>query len=738
MNILDGLNEMQRLAVTHTEGPLLILAGAGSGKTRTIIHRIAYILTQNLAKAYQVLALTFTNKAAGEMKSRIGQFDIDYIDEMWMGTFHSICARILRRGAEHIGYTKSFTIYDETDAKRLASSCLKELNIDEKKLALNYVRTVISNAKGEYVSAEQFSEQASMQHNVNIKQAALVYSLYQKKLAENNAMDFDDLLYLTVKLLRTAPEIREYYQNRFKYILVDEYQDTNHLQYEIAAILAEKSHNLCVCGDDDQSIYSWRGADIRNILDFEEDFPDAKTIRLEQNYRSTKCILDASNSVIAHNTDRKGKKLWTNNDSGELIHLTSYTDDRAEADEIAKSIKKLQAEGADTDDIAILCRVNSQTRSLEEGLDRAHIRYQIVSGIKFNERAEIKDIFAYLQLAVNNLDTVAFLRAIAAPKRGIGPSTLEKLTDYANFKGYNLVEACASANDIPQMTSGVKKKLGDFAELVNSLFDMSRTSPLADVVETAISESGYIEALQSSKLENVDSRIENLKELVSKAADFDAHNAEATLEAFLEENALLSSADELDADTSRVRMLTIHSAKGLEFDTVFIPGMENGSFPLERAIKEPEELEEERRLCYVAITRARKRVYISYAARRMVFGKIEPRVASMFIKEIPSQFVDFVEKAVFTEIPQVRYPQRTAVKPAPITAPKRYHAQPRLEKETGAAGSFTAGDRIRHPLWGEGTVVAVAPSGGDTILTAAFTNVGIKKFMTQFVKIEKL
>lgn len=731
MELLSQLNEMQQKAVQLTEGPLLILAGAGSGKTRTIICRIAYILTNTDTPPYRILALTFTNKAAGEMKERICSFGIDHIDEMWMGTFHSVCARILRINADVLGYTRSFSIYDEKDAKKIVSEALDESRLDDKALSADTVAAVISKAKNEALSPQEYAEEYAEAYRA--ADVAKVYALYQKKLRDNNAMDFDDLLYNTYRLFCEHAEILQSYQNRFRYVLVDEYQDTNKLQYEIVALIAKTHGNICVCGDDDQSIYGWRGADIRNILEFENDFPNAAVIRLEQNYRSTANILQAANALIENNESRKGKTLWTDRGAGELLHIMTSYRDLEEADSIAEEIARLAKQGQKYGDIAILYRVNSQSRILEEGLIRRSIPYQIVRGTRFYERLEVKDILAYLSLAVNPYNTVAFSRALGAPKRGVGPASVEKLMQYASFKETDPVSAAGAAANIPQLSAAVKNKLAEFSQLIVNIAAVGITGGLKKAVETAIKDSGYENALRTSRQEDAEARLDNLSELINAAADFEASSEDSSLSAFLENAALIAGVDNIAGGDGQVLLMTMHNSKGLEFPTVFIAGMEEGLFPLPKAAENPAELEEERRLCYVGMTRAMSRLYLSYAHQRRFYGMNRPSTPSRFLSEIPPELMGMSRREAKPAFDKPQTPYRDT-----RMTESFYHPQTIPKKAASTVAQLNGGDKIEHPQWGVGTVITAQPSGSDTVITAAFAGLGIKKFILGYTKIKKL
>jgi DNA helicase-2/ATP-dependent DNA helicase PcrA len=567
-----------------------------------------------------------------------------------------ICARILRYDADKIGFNSNFTIYDEQDTKALVTKCIEELQINTRDMTPALVKDVISKAKDNAIAPDDFA--ALYQDNVRYETIAKIYKMYQKKLKENNAMDFDDLLFHTLTLMRECPEVLEHYQNRFEYILIDEYQDTNHLQYEITTMIAQKKKNICVCGDDDQSIYGWRGADIRNILDFEEDYPDATVIRLEQNYRSTDVILKAANEVISNNESRKGKKLWTTRTGGEKIDLIQSSRDLEEADVIAREIEKLHNNQVMYGEMAVLYRINAQSRILEESLLRRGIPYQIIGGTRFYDRMEVKDILAYLKLSINRMDGIAFIRAIGAPKRGIGAASFEKLEEYAQFKNIDLVQACLEAEHIPTLSASARQKLSTFGIFIDALYETAQEESLHDAVEKVVKESGYMQMLQDGKLENKETRMENLHELINAAEEFEDTSEDASLEAFLENAALIAGADIMSRDEGQVLLMTMHNSKGLEFRVVFVPGLEEGIFPLPKAMENPNELEEERRLCYVAITRAMEKLYLSYAQYRKVFGSGEYRLPSRFLKEIPQDLIHIHTSSGNVSI-QTTIPSRT-------------------------------------------------------------------------------
>lgn len=743
MELLSQLNEKQQEAVLNIKGPLLILAGAGSGKTRTVIYRIAYILTTTDVKPYQILALTFTNKAAGEMKSRIAAFGIEHIEEMWMGTFHSVCARILRMHGEAIGFERGFSIYDDGDSKNMLKQCMEELNVDTRVLSVNTVRSVISKAKNDAVLPQEFAQRYTSAFKAD--KIAEVYSLYMKKLKDNNAMDFDDLLLNTFILFGKEPEVLAYYQNRFIHVLVDEYQDTNKLQYEIISLIAKKHKNICVCGDDDQSIYGFRGADIRNILEFEHDFPNAVVIKLEQNYRSCSNILDTANKLIENNRSRKGKNLWTDKKGGEPVHIIENYRDIDEGERIAREIKRLHdSEGYAYGNVAVLYRTNAQSRVIEENMIRAGIPYQIVRGTRFYERAEVKDIMAYLKFAVNPFDSVAFARAISVPKRGIGQSSVEKITEYAGFKNTDILSCARYASEIPTLKKAAASALETFAFLIDGIAETAERDGLAKAVEYAVSDSSYLEYLKKNDSESYDSRRDNLNELINAAADFEATSEDASLGAFLENAALIAGTDSIDDESGQVLLMSIHNSKGLEFGCVFIAGMEEGLFPIPQACESEAELEEERRLCYVAVTRAMEKLYLSFAVIRRSYGTTRDTTPSRFLYELPKELTDAREtifdnyrykKAqadVFESVIASPYPQH---KYKPIAPADK---KPAAKNKALNFDGIREGDRIEHPKWGIGTVIEVNNSMQDKIISVAFAGLGIKKMIEGYADITKI
>ncbi|WP_329381956.1 DNA helicase PcrA [Anaerofustis sp. HA2171] len=739
MDLLSMLNDKQQKAVTCVNGPLLILAGAGSGKTRTIIHRIAYIIENGYAKPWEILALTFTNKAAGEMRERIDSMGIPFTSDIWMGTFHSICARILRMEGDNLGFTSNFSIYDDDDTKRLLKTILKELDISDKEFPVESVKAQISLLKNDLETSDDYmDEHGDFDEGYTEARIAQIYSEYQKRLLSANAMDFDDLLLNTNILFAKCPEVLNKYRNRFKYILVDEYQDTNISQYAIISKMAEGHRNICVCGDDDQSIYGWRGASIRNILEFEDDFEDAKIIRLEQNYRCTKNILNAANGVIEHNKKRMGKTLFTDNEEGEIIKYLHANSDLEESSIIAREIFCLnEYHDIPYSDIAILYRTNAQSRVLEEGLMRRNIPYQIVAGTKFYDRMEIKDILAYLKLLVNPKDDIAFIRVINTPKRGIGPASIEKIRDYAFMKGISMYEVIKDIDTCPLFKGSVKEKLILFKDTMEELERIAKENSLMDTVINTIHLSGYEQMLKEGKVENAQNRLENLDELVNAAGDFENNEEDGSLEAFLENAALVAGVDSYDENSSKVLLMTLHNAKGLEFNIVFMPGMEENLFPTYRAVNEESEMEEERRLCYVGITRARKKLYMSSAETRRVYGRNEMRNPSRFLLEVPDELIEGIsaikesnkEKEIINNNVKKMYdPYANTIR----------QTQNLFKQNNTFDEKLSPGDKIDHNAWGEGTVVSIEGSGDDMKITAAFPGTGIKKFMASVAKFKKI
>ncbi len=723
------MNDMQQKAVFHTEGPLLILAGAGSGKTTVLVNRIAYILQMGLCQPWQILAITFTNKAAGELKERIANVVEQGAQDIWASTFHSTCARILRRYGDRIGYSSHFTVYDTDDQRRLMKDILKKLEIDEKILPHRTVLAEISRAKDKMQSPNELKSEDT--YNSRLNMIADAYKMYQERLVSSDAMDFDDLLCNTVRLFEECPDVLEMYQRQFKYIMVDEYQDTNKVQYKFVSMLAGMHNNICVVGDDDQSIYKFRGATIENILSFENEFKGATVIRLEQNYRSTSTILDAANEVIKNNTERKGKTLWTQNGEGDKITVHTAYSEREEALYIANTILDGVAKGRKYSDFAVLYRMNAQSNAIEHALSRAGVPHRIIGGHRFYDREEIKDMTAYLQVINNPNDDVRLRRIINKPKRAIGETTVSKAMDIASALGESLYSVVKHASDYPDL-SRASAKLKTFVELLDGLIDAHNSGDysLAELYELVLEHTDYKQFLKNEK-EDHESRIENIEELKSNIINFEEdYGEEANLSNFLEEISLQTDIDNYDPDADCAVMMTLHSAKGLEFPVVFIPGMEEGLFPSIATIMNPSELSEERRLAYVGITRAKEKLYIVKTKERMLFGSTTHNRESRFATEIPSKLV---EKTGF-EIKN--RPDAFA-----HSAPAKMNFDPFAKKQAPKAVSsakFSVGDMVLHKVFGKGMITSAEPMGNDTMLEVAFDKVGTKVLMANFCKMEKI
>ena len=777
MDIFSGLNEMQKKAVAHMEGPLLILAGAGSGKTKVLTCRIANLLAHGVAP-YRILAITFTNKAATEMKDRAERMIGESAKDVWLSTFHSFCARFLRREIEVTElYQKNFVIYDTSDSQAVIKDALKKLNLDEKQYTPGSILGAISNAKNQLQGPHTFRKLADSFFQEKV---ADVYDIYQKTLRANNALDFDDLLMVSVALLEEHEDIREKYQRRFQYVLVDEYQDTNGAQYQLTKILAAGHRNLCVVGDADQSIYGWRGADIRNIMDFEKDYPDATTIKLEQNYRSTKTILAAANAVIEHNTARKKKELWTENPEGEKITTYQAMDERDEAHFIATTILKQKTIfNASYGDMAILYRTNAQSRILEEGLMTAHIPYTMVGGLKFYDRKEIKDIVAYLRVIFNPLDDVSLLRIINVPKRGLGATTVAKLQDYAATSGLTLFDVISDPEMlamIPGLTARVKKPLELFSTFLINAMALQGNLTMNDLIEHVLQESGYQAELEADKKPEAKDRLENLKEFVGMAKEFMKTEPQPTLENFLAQLSLVSDIDSADMEDDRVTLMTLHAAKGLEFPIVFMAGMEEGIFPHSRTLMDNEQIEEERRTCYVGITRAERKLYLTHARTRMLYGYTNANPPSRFLLEIPKEYLEelvprrnaygFANANSYNPAQRQGFfgggstfqPAKTGAYGGTRSTGTHFSGRPQsaleamqaLAKKNApkkpAAGvirpnlsvTWHVGDKAKHGKWGIGTVVSVKGEGEEVELKIAFPDQGIKGLMQKYAPIEKV
>ena len=745
MSIYDSLNDMQKEAVYQTEGPVLILAGAGSGKTRVLTHRIAYLIEEKGVNPWNILAITFTNKAAGEMRERVDQLVGFGSESIWVSTFHSACVRILRRFIDRLGYDTNFTIYDTDDQKSLMKEVCRYLQIDTKMYKERALLSAISSAKNEMISPEEYRLEA--EGDFSRKKIAEVYAEYEKQLRANNALDFDDLLVKAVQLFQTQPDVLEYYQERFRYIMVDEYQDTNTVQFRLIQILSSKYRNLCVVGDDDQSIYKFRGANIKNILNFEEEFPDAVVIKLEQNYRSTSTILNAANAVIRNNHGRKDKTLWTENPEGEKLVCRQFDNAYDEADYIAGAIqKKVKEEGASYNECAVLYRTNAQSRMFEERFVSTNIPYKVIGGVNFYARREIKDLLAYLRTIENGRDDLAVRRIINVPKRGIGLTSINRVQEYAIQKEIGFYEALRAADLIPNIGRAVSR-LESFTALIEHFKEESgRMTPLAllnDIIETLDYES-YLEEID---MEDAESRIENVEELKSKVASYEESceqtGEQPTLSGFLEEVALVADIDNLDEESDYVVLMTLHRAKGLEFPYVFLAGMEDGLFPSYMTITadDPMELEEERRLCYVGITRAMKELTLTCARRRMVRGETQYNKSSRFLREIPEELLGG-HKELHKEKPQMEIARNQAY----AKAKAAFHSQAfgikkpvqQFKVASGEGPGYDVGDRVRHMKFGEGLVTAITEGGRDYEVTVEFDTVGVKKMFAAFARLKKV
>lgn len=730
--IFDTLNDRQCEAVKHTEGPLLITAGAGSGKTKVLTCRIAHLLELGVAP-YRILAITFTNKAAKEMKERVTNLVGAQADSIWLSTFHSFCAKLLRFEVDGFhGYTRNFTIYDSSDQLVLVKDCLKKLNLDDKQFTPRSVLGTISSAKNVLMDAKAFAAKASDFYEQKV---ADVYAMYQEKLRENNAVDFDDLLFLAVRLLQENEEVREKYQSRFQYILVDEYQDTNHAQYALTKILAARWRNICVVGDADQSIYAWRGADIRNIIDFTRDYPDAASIKLEQNYRSTKTILHAANAVIDNNESRPKKTLWTENPTGnKIIHYQAQTE-HDEADYIAGVIyNRHEISHEPYGDMAILFRTNAQSRVLEEKLMRYAIPYTMVGGTKFYDRKEIKDVLAYLRLLYNPEDSLSLTRIINVPKRNIGATTMEHVAAYAEAQGISLFEALSSTDEIP-VTKRAKASLENFAAMIFDLLNDIEGKDVLSLIETVIKQTGYGDMLDKEAEHDPqgESRKENVGEFLSVAKDYMDSNPEGNLQDFLENVALVNDVDDFESSDSKVTLMTLHAAKGLEFPVVFLTGLDEGLFPHSRTLMDPAQVEEERRLAYVGITRAERQLYVTNAVTRTMYGRISAYMPSRFLAEIPPQFMeDYHRKSAMPQSRTTAVPgkQRVSILTKPVASS--------LPKKHAVTDTFTKGDKVRHKIWGIGTVLDVIGEGPNMQMKIQFPTKGVRQVVVKYAPLEKI
>ena len=764
--ILNGLNDKQYESVINTEGPLLVIAGAGSGKTKVLTHKIAYLIQEKNVLPWNILAITFTNKAANEMKERITGLVGETAKDIWMGTFHSICVRILRKHIEQIGYDSSFIIFDTSDQKSLIKKCLKELQIDDKQFSEKSVQSEISNAKNEMLEPEQYAFKAH--GDFRREKIATVYELYQKRLKENNAIDFDDIINFTIKIFNEKPEIANYYSSKFRYILVDEYQDTNKSQFTLVKMLAEVHQNITVVGDNDQGIYSFRGADISNILNFEKDFKNTKIIKLEQNYRCTGNILKAANAIIKNNETKYEKKLWTQNDEGTLPRVYSADNEYDEASFIVDQISRLK-ENYKYSDFAVLYRMNTQSRAIEDILRREAIPYKMVGGLKFYERKEIKDIISYLRLAQNPSDNLSLIRVINEPKRGIGKTSLDQVEQMANHHETSMYEIIKDANLYG--LNRVYLKSRDFIDLIEDARNKKDTMSVSEFIQYMLKKSGYIKALEDEKTIEAENRIENLEEFLTVAMEFEKEEAENTLQDFLEGMTLSSDIDNVEETEDSVTLMTLHSAKGLEFPVVFLVGMEEGIFPGYRAIGEPEAIEEERRLCYVGVTRAREKLFLTCSKMRTVFGSTSCNLPSRFLEEIPQELLDGYEDSFGTGLKKSKEEKEyawTYGNNKDAGKIKTYNISDTVGKTVAAASSvfgkasnfgrsaesflnglgksqntgnvdlskYTIGVKVFHKKFGEGIITKTEPEGEDLKVDINFEKVGHKRLMAKFAKLE--
>jgi len=710
--ILKNLNKEQKRAVKHTQGPLLLLAGAGSGKTRVLTRRIAYLIRERGISPYNILAVTFTNKAADEMKQRVKKMVGGIEKSLLVSTFHSFCVRILRREAEKLGYSSNFVIFDSLDQKKLIKEIIKDRNLDPKKTKPSSVLNKISNAKNELKTPDDFLASAASFFD---KTAADLYEEYQKRLKSNNAVDFDDLIQLTVRLFREYPLVLDYYQDRFKYILVDEYQDVNHAQYQLVNLLAARERNVCVVGDPDQGIYGFRGADIRNILNFEDDYPDAEIIKLEQNYRSKGNILKAAQSVIKNNSSRKEKGLWTDKGEGAKLEYYEAKDEKDEADFFCRTAKKLKKEeNYSYDDLAVLYRTNSQSRAFEDMLMKYGIPYQIVGGVRFYERMEIKDIMAYLRLIYNPADDISFLRIVNRPKRGIGAGTLSKIQQFAEENGLSLYESALKSEENPALSSSYQTRVLNFIQMIEEFREEREEIALARLTEKVIDKSGYRKDLEDKNTAKADTRLENIEELFSVINDYMKNSSENTLAGFLEEVTLMSDIDSMEDDNSAATLMTIHSAKGLEFPVVFLVGLEDGIFPHANSMFEREGMEEERRLCYVGMTRAMDRLFLTRAQVRMRFGETQMNPPSQFLDEIPEQLIKDSDR------------RRSSIE-----------KEAEMIEDNNSETEYVIGQKIVHPRWGIGIILSIRGKK-NTELKISFQEGKTRTLLAEFAPIQKV
>lgn len=742
------LNPQQQEAVECTEGPLLIIAGAGSGKTRVLTQRIAYLITEKQVNPWNILAITFTNKAAGEMRDRVNQLADVNGGSVWVSTFHSTCVRILRRFIDRLGYDTNFTIYDTDDQKHVIKEIIKQMDLDTRMYKDRALLSAISSAKNELISPEEY--QLSVAGDWNGQVISKVYKAYQRMLKQNNALDFDDLLMKTVELFQSQPDVLDSYQERFRYLMVDEYQDTNTAQFALVNLLAKKYRNLCVVGDDDQSIYRFRGANIRNILDFEKNFPDARVIKLEQNYRSTQNILKAANAVIANNRGRKKKTLWSERDEGEMVHLRQFMNAFEEAEYVAGDIRAKVREGAEYSDFAVLYRTNAQSRLFEEKFLMANIPYRLVGGLNFYARKEIKDLLAYLKTIDNARDDLAVRRIINVPKRGIGAASVNKAADYAEEQGISLYEAMRRADEVPGLARAAAKLKG-FTQYIDSLRAMAGILSVEELLHKVIDQTGYVRELEAEDTEEARGRIENIDELITKVVTYEEETENPSLSGFLADVALVADIDMEDEDTNKVLLMTLHSAKGLEFPNVYLTGMEDGIFPSYMTITSDDvmELEEERRLCYVGITRAMNDLTMTSCKTRMIRGETQYNKVSRFVHEIPRELVDLGRDSLPERKKEAEIQKQNTWKKAmqdfrkPAAYSQTMFDKPSLTKGSSlvsAAGApdYEVGDTVRHIKFGTGMVLNIVKGAKDYEVTVDFEKYGVKKMFAAFAKLQKI
>lgn len=749
--LLQGMNDKQAEAVLTTEGPLLVMAGAGSGKTRVLTHRVAYLIEEQGVNPWNILAITFTNKAAREMQERVGKLLGESARDIWVSTFHALCVRILRRDIDKLGYNRAFTIADTSEQRTLMKRICSELNVDTKKYDPRAILSAISNAKNAMQTATDYAALNSHANNPLNQIVAKAYVLYQKELEDSQALDFDDLIMKTIELFEKDPETLEYYQNKFHYIHVDEYQDTNDAQYQLVTLLAAKYKNLCVVGDADQSIYGWRGANMNNILNFERDYPEAHTVMLEQNYRSTQTILKAANEVIANNLVRKEKNLWTENGTGDKI---SYYRAQNEHDESQFVVSKIQAEisehGYHYNDFAVLYRTNAQSRMIEETFMKSTVPYTMVGGHKFYDRKEIRDILAYLTLIVNPRDAMSFERVVNTPKRGIGPGSVDKLRQFANENGWSLLEAAQNVTLANAISARIRAKIEDFGRLMADLTKEADYLTITELTDEILTKSGYLQMLKAENDLQAQTRQENLEEFKSVTQEYDQKHGEdegdnrQKLMNFLSDLALVSDQDDVDEEAPKVTLMTLHAAKGLEFPVIFLVGMEEGIFPLYRSLSNEKELEEERRLAYVGITRAKRKLYLTNAYSRMLYGRVQRNQPSQFVEEINDDLIKFENADSSSKAKSMNTPfAKAAAQATTFTAQRRAHGLKHSAKQestgTGAdKQAWKVGDKVQHKKWGQGMVVSVNGSGNDMELDIAFPNEGVKRLLAQFAPITKV